>query len=96
MVPPFAEAAFALEVGEISEVVRTNFGFHVIKVEEKNPEVTLTLEESSDRIRVLLVQQKTGVQVREMIKSLGQTAEIVPLVAPETPPASPAGQPTNE
>jgi len=96
MVPPFAEAAFALEVGEISEVVRTNFGFHVIKVEEKNPEVTLTLEESSDRIRVLLVQQKTGVQVREMIKSLGQTAEIVSLVAPETPPASPAGQPTNE
>jgi len=59
-------------------------------------EVTLTLEESSDRIRVLLVQQKTGVQVREMIKSLGQTAEIVSLVAPETPPASPAGQPTNE
>ncbi len=96
MVPPFAEAAFALEVGEISEVVRTNFGFHVIKVEEKNSEVTLTLEESSDRIRVLLVQQKTGVQVREMIKSLGQTAEIVSLVAPEAPPASPAGQPTNE
>jgi peptidyl-prolyl cis-trans isomerase C len=95
MVPPFAEAAFALEVGEISEVVRTNFGFHVIKVEEKKPEVTLTLEETSDQIRLLLTQQKTGAQVRETIKELGEKAEIVPLVAPETPESSEA-QPAGE
>jgi len=95
MVPPFAEAAFALGIGEISDVVRSNFGFHVIKVEEKKPEVTLTLEESSDQIRLLLTQQKTGAQVREMIKALGEKAEIVPLVAPETP-ESPEAQPATE
>ena len=96
MVPPFAEAAFALDPGEISEVVRTGFGFHVIKVEEKKPEVTLTLEEASDRVRLLLNQKKIAENVREIIRTLGEQAEIVPLVAPQTPAeasaTAPAGQ----
>jgi peptidyl-prolyl cis-trans isomerase C len=95
MVPPFAEAAFALDAGEISGVVRTNFGFHVIKVEEKKSAVTLTLEESTARIRLLLTQQKTAEKVQEMIRALGEKAEIVPLVAPETA-ASPEVPPATE
>jgi len=95
MVPPFAEAAFALDVGEISDVVRSNFGFHVIKVEEKKPSVMLTLDETRDQVRLLLTQQQTAEKVKEMIRSLGEKAEIVPLVAPE-PPESPEAQPATE
>ncbi len=95
MVPPFAEAAFALDAGEISEVVRTNFGFHVIKVEEKKPAVTPTLEETSDQVRLLLSQQQIATKVQEMIRSLGEKAEIVPLVAPEDS-ESPEAQPATE
>jgi peptidyl-prolyl cis-trans isomerase D len=50
MVPAFAEAAFAMQPGQISDLVRTQFGFHIIKVEETKPEKTTTLDEARDRI----------------------------------------------
>jgi peptidyl-prolyl cis-trans isomerase D len=45
MVQPFEEAAFALSVGEISDVVTTRFGFHIIKMEQIKPSRTKPLEE---------------------------------------------------
>jgi parvulin-like peptidyl-prolyl isomerase len=42
MVAPFAEAAFAMEPGSISEPVETEFGWHVIQVEERDPDRPLT------------------------------------------------------
>jgi peptidyl-prolyl cis-trans isomerase D len=51
MVKPFADAAFAMKAGEISEPVRTEFGWHLIKVEKVNEGRTRSLEECTEEIR---------------------------------------------
>ena len=45
MVPEFDAAAFALAPGAVSELVKTSFGFHIIKVVDKKPAATRTLDE---------------------------------------------------
>jgi len=50
MVPEFGEAVFAMQPGEVSEVVKTAFGYHIIKLEEIQPAVTKTLDEARAEI----------------------------------------------
>ncbi len=50
MDPEFEKAAFALNVGEVSQVVRSSFGYHIIKVEDIKPEQVSPLDEVRERI----------------------------------------------
>ena len=59
MVQPFAEKAFSMQAGEISDPVRTRFGWHVIKVEKVNPAAKLTFEESRPEIRGDLIAKRS-------------------------------------
>ena len=49
-VPPFEEAAFAMKPGEISDLVRTRFGYHIIRLDEKRAARELTFEEVEDKV----------------------------------------------
>jgi peptidyl-prolyl cis-trans isomerase D len=55
MVKPFETAAFSLKKGEISELVRTRFGYHIIKVEDVKEARTKPLEEVRDQIKQKLL-----------------------------------------
>jgi hypothetical protein len=60
MVPEFEKAAFALEVGKISDVVETQFGYHIIKLSEKIPAKKHSFDEMKTKIIDELNRQNVG------------------------------------
>jgi peptidyl-prolyl cis-trans isomerase D len=54
MVKPFADKAFSMKAAEISDPVRTRFGWHIIKIEKINPAKTRSLDEAREEIQKTL------------------------------------------
>ncbi len=72
MVPPFAEAAFKLKAGEVSEPVQTQFGWHIIKVEDRRVGALPTFEEVRNEIETYIVRRAQ----QEVVLNLRKDAKI--------------------
>jgi peptidyl-prolyl cis-trans isomerase C len=80
MVPPFEQVAFALQPGDISDVVTTQFGFHIIKVTDRKPAAAVPLEQVKDQLKVMLQNQKKRQRAESFIATLRQKSKIEVLV----------------
>ena len=92
MVEPFAAAAFGLEVGQVSDIVETQFGYHIIKVTDKKPGRVVPLAEVRDSIEVELQSSAKRKFVGEYVGQLRSSAKVEypadakePAVAPAKP-----------
>jgi peptidyl-prolyl cis-trans isomerase D len=66
MVPPFEKAAFSLPIGQVSELVTSQFGFHIIKVSERQTARTQPFEEVVNLIRPTLAQRKADQMAQDL------------------------------
>jgi peptidyl-prolyl cis-trans isomerase C len=76
MVKPFEEVAFSLKPDETSEIVETQFGYHLIKVNDKKPAKKMTYAEVKDRLNEHLKKQKTDSETNAYIETLRKDAKI--------------------
>jgi peptidyl-prolyl cis-trans isomerase C len=76
MVAPFEEAVFALQPGQISEIVRTQFGYHIIKAEERKTGKALAFDEAKAQAQDDLTREQTYERYQKYVAGLRSKAKV--------------------
>ena len=76
MVKPFEDAAFSMKLSEVSGLVETRFGYHLIKVYDKKPEQTTPYEEVKDQIAERLKREKVQKDATLYVENLKKGAKV--------------------
>jgi peptidyl-prolyl cis-trans isomerase C len=76
MVPEFSTAAFGMKKGDISEPVKSQFGFHIIQVTDRKDAETMTLEAVKPQLLAFLNQKMQSTQVEQLIKDVREKAAV--------------------
>ena len=76
MVKPFEDAAFSLKPGEVSDIVETSFGYHLIKAGERQPEGRTEYKDVKDKLLQYLKRVKTEEEGKEYIEKLKKSAKV--------------------
>lgn len=91
MVRELEEAAFSLAPGEVSEPIRTRFGWHILRVDERREVPPPTLEATAAKIREVLYQEELQRQTQRFVESLKKDAVIEYPMAELAPPTARTG-----
>jgi peptidyl-prolyl cis-trans isomerase C len=80
MIGPFNDVAFSLKPGALSDLVETQFGYHIIKVAEKQPARTVPLEEVRPRLEQYLQNQNRETETEAFVKTLRAKGKVQILI----------------
>jgi peptidyl-prolyl cis-trans isomerase C len=80
--PQFESAALSLEPGQISAIVTTVFGYHIIKLLEKTPAGQISLDQARERIREILQRQRVQARLLDFLAQLRQEAAVELVLQP--------------